>query len=278
MRMASLKLLPSPFDSSGIFAHPVRFLTGRKIIHQTIFCAHSFQLACGTRVRLEFYDDGTLCNNDREVLQRNFPDSQIPTISQIEEKLDRYLPRNRFPLLRSMRDQIFMVRKLLDVHIGHTTPSLYLDSDMLFFRRPDHLLEWIQHPEGELFMHQGGDSLVSPRTELSARTGCNLAPSLNAGLLAIDDGKLDWDFLEAMAGQFTPAERAHIWAEQTLFAFHLGRRPAQPLPREDYVLCHDGSDLKRPFPVLRHYVHKAKYGYVAYEWRRWLAASALKTP
>ena len=38
------------------------------------------------------------------------------------------------------------MRKLTDVHAGRTGWRLFLDSDMLFFARPDFLLAWLADP------------------------------------------------------------------------------------------------------------------------------------
>jgi hypothetical protein len=184
------------------------------------------------------------------------------------------LPAARFPLLRAMRESHPLMRKILDLHAGFTGPSLYLDSDMLFFGTPVMLRDWLANPAGEFFMHQHGEGLVDARDQLERAFEQPLHAGVNSGIIAVNDDGFDWPALENAAARLSSAERAHKWAEQTLFAWHLSRRRASPLSRADYFLCYSRTELASRMPPLRHYVHKSKSLYAAQEWRLWLKRCA----
>ncbi|MCC6414402.1 MAG: hypothetical protein IT582_00620 [Opitutaceae bacterium] len=269
MRTAVMSLKPLALARWGLEAPPVRFLTGARFVHQTLFCAQSFAWACGSHFRLEVYDDGTLTPENISALQTALPGAIIPAADEVTARLDAVLPVDRYPHLRRMRETHPLMRKLLDLHAGKSGPSLYLDSDMLFFARPPLLCDWMRKPEGEFHMRQSGDALVANRAELAARFGLTLAEGVNSGILALDDDGFDWPLLERAAAAMTVDERAHKWAEQTLFAVRVSHRHSQSLPSSDYQLCHGREDFGGATPPLRHYLHKSKSIYTAREWRLW---------
>jgi hypothetical protein len=278
MRSAAAALTPAKLPDWGLTGPACRFLTGARFVHQTIFCARSFEWACDTHVRLEIFDDGTLGPADLAALHRALPHAGIIRESAAVARLDRVLSEQRFPVLRHMRAGQPLMRKLLDLHAGLAGPALYLDSDMLFFGRPAVLRDWLKTPHGDLFMQQHGDALVGDRAELARTFGIPLLEGVNSGIIAVDGRDFDWPGLEAAATLLTATQRSHKWAEQTLFAWLLSRRQATPLSRADYFLCHQRADLGPTPPPLRHYVHKSKVNYVAGEWRRWLELSRTASP
>jgi len=273
MRAAAAALSPVALPEWGLRGPPCRFLTGARFFHQTIFCARSFEWACGTHVPLEIFTDGTLGPAEAAALRRALPRASIADEAATLARLDRVLPAAHFPVLRAMRAGQPLMRKLLDAHAGLAGPALYLDSDMLFFGTPNVLRDWLRNPDGEFFMQQQGDALVSPRDELEPVLGQALLPGVNSGIVAVQNDGFDWPALEVAAARLTGSQRNHLWAEQTLFAWHLSRRHATPLSTSDYCLCFDRHDVARDRPVLRHYVHKAKALYAAREWRLWLELS-----
>jgi hypothetical protein len=269
MRRAAAHLPPAHLPDWGLALPPIRFLTGARFAHQTAFCARSLTLACGTRLRLEFFDDGSLTPEQNARLLALFPDARIHSAADSQARLARFLPAARYPVLHELRSRSPLMRKLLDLRAGFTGPSLYLDSDMLFFKKPDLLLDWLRNPAGEYHMHEPGDSgaYVDSREILAQQLGLTPPAGVNTGILALDDSAFDWPALEALARRFTPAQRRHIWAEQTLTACHLAARPSRPLPAADYRVCTSRRDLAGAPPILRHYVYKAKMPYLQREWR-----------
>jgi hypothetical protein len=269
---AAARSLPQPtLDDWALAGPPCRLLTGARFVHQTIFCAKSFEWACRTRVKLEIFDDGTLKPAHIAQLQRSFPHATIQTEPEVTARLDRVLPSSLFPHLRRMRDEQPLMRKLLDMRAGLSGPSLYLDSDMLFFATPVRLRDWLHHPAGSFFMPQPGNGLVDTRENLRLVFDQEILPGVNGGILAFDDDGVDWRALELAASRLAEPARMHKWAEQTLHALLLSQQKATPLPEADYVLCSSRADLHTGVPVLRHYIHKAKACYTASEWRLWLA-------
>ena len=268
MRRAAAALTPIDLPVA-VDLPPVRFLTGARFAHQTAFCAYSLCRTAGFTPRLEFFDDGSLSPAQARLLGGLFPGSRVIPSAESFHALEQHLPASRFPSLRFARERSPFMRKLLDMRAGHRGPSLYLDSDMLFFSRPVELIAWLRSPCGERFMAEPGAGGYVDTPEILARDlGRTLTPGVNAGILALDDDDIDWPAFERTAAALGETRLSHLWAEQTLSAWFLSRPSAQALDAAAYRVCFSRRDLAGPDPVLRHYVHKSKAPYVSGEWRR----------
>jgi hypothetical protein len=269
MQRAAHALQPLALADWGMSLPPVRFLTGARFFHQTAFCARSLTRACDTELRFEFFDDGSLRPADIALLTGLFPSARIVPEEDCVMRLNRHLPESDYPTLRTMRAFSPLTRKLLDLRAGLSGPSLYLDSDMLFFAPPRELIEWLRSPTGAIYMREPGEggAYVDALPVLEEQLGDRIAPGVNTGIVALDDARIDWKTLERWAAQLSEAQRRHMWAEQTLMARQLTSLNARALSCDDYQVCTSRRDLTRTRPVMRHYVHKAKMPYVAGEWR-----------
>jgi hypothetical protein len=267
MREAAAALSPPAFPTAADLP-PVRFLTGERFAHQTAFCARSLCITAGFVPTIQFFDDGSLLPEQAERLGNLFPGSSIIPATESFAALERHLPASRFPSLRFAREHSPLMRKLLDMRAGRAGPSLYLDSDMLFFAPPSELIAWLRSPHGELFMNETGPGAYVDAPETLARElGRNLPPGVNTGILALDDSDLDWAALEHTAASLGKNRLVHKWAEQTLFAWFFTRPSAHALDPSAYRVCQSRTALTGPLPTMRHYVYKSKMPYLAGEWR-----------
>ena len=124
-----------------------------------------------TPLRLVIYDDGSLDADCTSALTRVFPSVEIYTRAAIEERLDEYLPAHRFPSLRHRRLEYPHLRKLTDVHVGSKEWKLVLDSDMLFFREPTFLLDWLRSPTHSCHMVDVASAYGYPNELMTELTG-----------------------------------------------------------------------------------------------------------
>jgi len=273
MMVAAEKLAPLVLPTSRSDWPACRFLTGQRFWHQTVFCAQSLELAAGCHLPLEFFDDGTLGPKYLQLLRSVFPHARLVASAEIRDRIETNLPRNRFPVLHAIRGRVVLMRKLMDLRAGCTTPSLYFDSDMLFFSRPKHLLAWAAQPAGQLHMFEAQfRGYVLSSAQAHSLLGHDVRPNVNAGLTAIHDGRIDWEHFEWFCARLDDAQRRHTLIEQTLTALHFASTGAEALPADEYRLCDVLPDEPPPCVVL-HYVNVAKLNYRTTEWRRWLAAA-----
>ena len=268
MRAAATRLPPTPpFRLSTPLSPEICFLTGRRFWHQTAFCAWSFLRAAGRPVPFVFYDDGTFDSALVTRAQQLFPGCKIVSASDSEAALDTHLPAARFPSLRAQRRSYLHLRKLTDCHAGHTGVRLVLDSDILFFRRPDAVLAWLAAPAEPIHLIDVADAYGYPAATLQTLSRSPIPHRVNVGLLGLRSDTIDWAKLEHACTTLLVAHGTSYYLEQALCAVLLAEQTAIRLPFADYRLMPDETECRRPTATLHHYVAGSKRGYFRHAWR-----------
>jgi hypothetical protein len=218
-----------------------------------------------------FIDDGTFDEALIAAAQRLFPGSRVLSAAENEAHLNRVLPVARFPSLRNQRLTYLHLRKLTDVHAGHQGWRLVLDSDMLFFRRPDALLAWLAAPTRPVHMLDVHDAYGYPAATLAALAGRPVPACVNVGICGFRSEALDWDLLEHWAAQLIARHGTSYYLEQALVALLAATTDPLRLPRADYLLMPALAECQRPTAALHHYVDLSKRGYFRHAWRHAIA-------
>lgn len=245
---------------------PVCFLTGHRFWEQTAFCAWSFMEASGRAFPWVVFDDGSLSRNERTALGRVLGGhTRWITPREAELAVDRVLPRSRFNALRTRRLLYPNLRKLIDVHVVGPGPKLVLDSDLLFFQRPDLLLDWLDHAVHPITMRDCEESYGHPRSWLESLAKAALPESVNVGICGLDSSALDWNRLEYWLHALEERGRSY-YDEQALVAMILAGKPHVILPSQ-YTCLPSADEIRRPTATLHHYVAEAKHGYFREAWR-----------
>jgi len=270
MRRAARRLQPIPAPP-GAEAFEASFMTGAQFWHQTAFCAHSLARQLAGPLRPTFYDDGTLQSAQAAVLQRLFPLGRIWGAAEIGRRLEQTLPHSQFPRLHDIRAHTPMFRKLIDVRAGASGWQLYLDSDMLFFARPSFLLEAARAGRA-CYMQDRVFGYCLPADLMEELAGGPIRPQVNAGILGLDSGRIDWPWIESWLQRIPRSVRLHRLLEQTVTAILLSRQEAVAAPEGDYVILTDPYAPPPEGAALLHYIQHAKWTYTAREWRRYLLA------
>ena len=170
MEAAAARLPPLPeFPASTPVT--LHLMTGKRFWYQTAFCLHSFAQASQTTVHALIYDDGSIDDTCAKQLRQLGPHIEIRFHQDLRNQLDRLLPISRFPMLRERWENYPNIRKLIDVHLGSHDWKLVIDSDLLFFRRPDFLLNWLRNPSRILHAIDCEESYGYSRSLMEKLTG-----------------------------------------------------------------------------------------------------------
>ncbi len=269
MEAAAAGLPPlAPLDPRDPRTVTLHFLTGRRFWHQTVFCAWTFARHSGRPVRLELLDDGSLLPRHVALCERVFP-AAVTTLTreEAETRLDDVLPAGTFPTLRERRLYYPNLRKLTDVHVGREGRRLVLDSDMLFYRRPDFLLDWIDDPAiRPLHMIDHEESYGFPRESMEELCGATLAECLNVGICGLASESIDWVALERWNRALIDRHGTSYFEEQALTAMLMAGRGCAVAPRSDYVCLPDSREGADPRAVMHHFVSDSKPVYFLRAW------------
>lgn len=263
-----------PAQQLPVKEFPVAFLTGAAFWHQTAFCAWSFCHHAGVIPDLLFVDDGSLTETGRHVLQRLFPSAHFQESSETLDQLDHVLPWGRFPALRRKWENYPNIRKLTDIHSGRSGWRLALDSDMLFFSRPEKILAWMDAPTGGLFLQDMRSAYGYPRPLLDHLAGGPLPEALNVGLCGLRSESIDWDQLEQWTAELVADFGDSYLLEQGIVAMLMAKNPFQILPRSEYLVAPTFDEVRRPEATLHHYVDWTRPLLFRQGWRSALARCA----
>ncbi len=270
--VAAAATLPPLPGRPGVPPVTLHLLTGRRFWYQTAFCLHSFARQSDRGVNAEIYDDGSVDDTLRFLLQRLGPGITIRSAAAIRERLEALLPEARFPVLRERWRNYPNLRKLIDPHLGSTGWKLVLDSDLLFFRRPDFLLAWLDAPDRPLHAVDCEESYGYSRALLERLAGAPIPPLVNVGLCGLRSEAINWEELEAWCAELIARERTSYYLEQALVAMLVARAQSCAVaPAADYVTKPGRAEGVAPTAMMHHYVAESKRWYFRHGWRRVLA-------
>lgn len=224
----------------------VRVLTWRRDWVNQIWALKSFYHFSDLRLPL-FIHDGGLSECQRCRLMDHFPNATLIGSDQADTFVTQELTRRGLNRCASYRRVNPASRKLFDYAIySRGRRIIGIDSDIVFFARPDELLRDDGVSRFNCDM-QYAYSLES--TELDKLCGRAVPPYINSGLFAIDLGSIDLSAVEAWLGNEVLYSNRWV-TEQTLHAMLAARGRVELLPASYRV------DTKAGLPpgiVCKHY-------------------------
>lgn len=262
---AAAPTLPVPAVSSGRPLE-VHLLTGRRFWYQTAFCLWTFARHAGRPLAPVIYDDGSLAAEFRAPLARLFPAVRFVGRDETVSRLDAHLPAARYPALRERWLNYPNLRKLTDPHLGAAGWKLVLDSDLLFFHRPDLLLNWLDAPEQPLHAVDCETSYGYSRPLMNELARAPVADLVNVGLTGLNSSELDWARLEHWCATLIAREQTSYYLEQALIAMLVAGRPCAVAPASDYVTLPEPPEATECRAVMHHYVAQSKRWYFQRNW------------
>lgn len=275
MEAAAFRLpapVPAPNQEPGL---EVWFLTGKRFWYQTAFCAWSLARHTQRELVLHLVDDGTLRSDQEQQLRRLFPSGDTRWKHEVAAELDQHLPVSRFPVLRQRWSDYINIRKLTDIHLGSRGNKLVLDSDMLFFQRPDELLAWWDQPDGPCLMLDCVESYGYSRELMEELAGASIPPLLNVGICGLASELINWEELEYWCQILVEREGTSYYLEQALVAMLAARSSPTVMPRGRYITFPTRKQTLAGEGVLQHYVADSKPWYFGEAWRIQFAKESL---
>jgi hypothetical protein len=244
---------PSPEADLKVTYSP-HCLTCHQDLLMTICSAKSLNLAIDKALPWVFHDDGSLTMADKHLLLSQFPGCFLICRSEA----DTFFERPDLKIIGRARKKSALLLKLADLHVfARRNRILYVDSDILFFKRPDALLRAIENENGSHFTKDIKTAYIAPIEILERLTGVRPLDRINSGIFVLSRSDITLDKIVQMLPKIDREVRDdwtsynHL-VEQTLFAIlaTAGESGVTHLPAE-YDLC-----LERGLreAVCRHYV------------------------
>lgn len=260
-RIASsvLTLPPSPpVDADLPFT--VHMLVCRRDATMAICTAKVANLAFDMALPWVFHDDGSLSEGDEKAFRMSLPGCTVVRRSEADRVANEKLAA--YPEILKYREHQVMALKLVDVKLWSRGGRLaYIDSDILFFRKPDFLLEALSGERRKNFFNRDiSDSYVRAAEDIGREVGVRPLDRLNAGLWVMHDRALDLDTIEQWLQH--PAFRENVYdytLDQTFISMLANSSPSgvEHLPPA-YDVAYRKDVTTSPN---KHYVGAIRHGY-----------------
>jgi hypothetical protein len=191
----------------------VRILTWRRDWIAAIWAIKAFFHASGQLLPL-FIHDGGLTPDQRRELSRHFPSAILVDHDRANSLVVPELCRRGCARSAAYRDRNGTVRKLFDFFLMSKADSIIsIDSDIIFFRRPDELLSGTSN----LFNRDQAYHYTLPLDELENAFGIRPVPLVNSGLSRVRREVVDFEKIEQWLAH--PGLYNNVWVtEQTVMA------------------------------------------------------------
>ncbi len=243
-----------PQDTSGISLHMV---VGHEMLPMGMLALRSFEFHTRRRWSPWIHDDGTFTSADEEALSRYFPDSNLVWRSRADEEVPEGL--EQFPSCREHRLRHHWFLKVFDTrHYAPGPRYILLDSDIVFFRRPGAVLDWVDGGSDEMWvMEDDREKYSHPREEIASALGVAMLERANSGLDLVPKAAADLGLADRFLAACAGSARQYAFLEQTIFGLWVSAwQRGGLLSREEYEIS--WNTFRGPRAVCRHYIGPAK--------------------
>jgi uncharacterized protein (UPF0248 family) len=212
-----------------------------------------------TNIKIHYHEDGSLQEEDIAILNKLFPGIKVFRRKAQNEKVINYLNNQGLTYCAKLRESFVLSLKLIDTLLEKDTPyMLMIDSDVLFFSRPDEIFKVVDDAVLNGCYNVDIANVYSFTDEiLSKYLDNDILNCVNTGVFLHNFDKGSFAFMEnILANELKLPSPWHM--EQTLFAMYATKvQNFIPLPAY-YDLARQLRDRGKPI-VSEHYVHHTGY-------------------
>jgi len=264
------------FTSEG--KYKLNFLTGEKFIHQSLFCVYSFfkhiSDAEAAEFSVSFFDDKTLSKETIELVRKKFNNIVIVPYSESKKAIAENFPLNTFPWINKKSKEYVYFNKIFFVQ-NRPGLKIFLDSDMLFIKKPHDFLLWLENNYGDInstcVMEDIKQSYGYAESILTKVNGKKVDHKLNSGFYGIHTEAINFEKLENQIKELEENYGPSYFMEQFITSIFLNdQKNLTVFKRDQYIVWPSKDDVEREIGVLHHYVGTSKYDYFTKAWRKLL--------
>ena len=245
----------------------LHMVVGKKFWYMAAFAVVSLKRHLSNPLRVNFYSDGTLTAEHEKALKQLPVEAVFHGTEVIMARVEKNLPRGRYPVLRERFDNYPNIRKLISPHVGSRGAKIVLDADVLFFDRPDELCGWLDNPRGVLCATDIKESYGYSRELLEKLAGGRLPEKVNVGVTGLISEKIDWDHLEKWSAELHSQEGKSYYLEQALIAMMCVENGCDQLAAQRYITYPNEGETSASAGVMQHFVDLSKKKYFREAWK-----------
>jgi hypothetical protein len=235
----------------------VHILTGNDRLTMALWMVASWIASTGLHWRFVFHDDGNLSESQAENVRRLLPGCRVISDAESNDVMRSALIE--YPLAWQCRNLHPLCRKLFDVpHFAEGSHLLTIDTDILFFRKPERLLQWIERSDdATIFLKDVADSTLPSAISASQMLGREIVRSINTGIVAMPRAAVTLDDIEHCLSRTQIMEEDPWFIEQSLYAMLASVRGDVEFLGDEYYMPIVG--MMPSNAVARHYMGKVRH-------------------
>jgi hypothetical protein len=214
-RIKSLPPIPLQTDNARL---TLATLSSKKNFYESVAALYSFCF-WNPYVYLHYHEDGTLTGKEISFLKKIFPGIKVFLRSDENVKIKTLLASRGLENCEKLRDVFFLSIKLFDMVVEkRTNYLLHIDSDVLFFSKPDEILDIVEKGNyNGCYNLDIANSYTFDNDTISRHLSTDMIDRFNSGLILHNFDELFFTFInKVMQGNLYKTESWHL--EQTLLA------------------------------------------------------------
>lgn len=225
-----------------------------KDVYEGIAAFKSLYRFLDVKYPLTIIEDGSLNDQDVETITFHLKNCHIIRRDKAEHEVNNYLKSNGLDNCLAMRKDFLMALKLFDAsYYSFGKKVVIVDTDILFFSKPDALLNLIKRQREEFtpFYNKDLHSVYSYSVEAMERfIGNKILTSVNAGFIGWVPHPSIFQLTEKFLSLQLPYQSPWL-VEQTMYALYFSTISGEPLP-DDYDVM--ARHARKGLPVVcQHY-------------------------
>ncbi|HLB33027.1 MAG: hypothetical protein A3F67_08200 [Verrucomicrobia bacterium RIFCSPHIGHO2_12_FULL_41_10] len=213
--VATLSKRPSQKADPSVSVH---LLVSSKTWHAGLLAAISFEFFTRRRWNLFIHEDGSVDEQARRRIEKILPGVHFVARAESEERMKEYL--KDYPKCRDHRSRHNLFLKFFDLPaFAPGERFILLDSDVLFFNRPQEILDWADSGSEDCFYNEDTkEKYCIPRVEIESALEVRLWHRFNSGLVLMPKKAISLDLAEKLLISFEATAHHPQFFEQTLYA------------------------------------------------------------
>lgn len=258
----------------GVSDVSVHMLVSSRTWDAGLLAAVSFEHHTGRRWQFVIHDDGSVPQEAIDRIKSIFPDVRFVTRGEADERAVEFL--TGFPKCLEQRSRHNLFLKFADFAAFNTCERMIvLDSDIIFFQRPQEILEWVDAGADTCrYNEDTKEKYCIPRNFIEEALGVPLWPRFNSGLVLMPRAAFNPELAERLLVKFERTAHHPQFFEQTLYGLMASAWNKGGALPSSYEIS--WGYFHRRGAVCRHYVGDFKHDLFYIEGAPLLLASLLK--
>jgi hypothetical protein len=243
LRIADFKQLNTKVTVVGV--------AGKANWYQMVFCLYSFYNNLGFNLKTVIIDDGTIDDELTKKIHSQVPFATIISHNEAGLRANEFFNAGKYLVINSLLNVFVVFKKLFHAHALVEGPVLVLDADMLFYKKPHELIEWMNSPDKPVYMYDKS-SIYGLNSEVILKK-LPIKHNVNTGIIGLNNKNFDFEKLERLAKNYMEVDGLNYLIEQALYAMYLNDMETICLSPTNYEIIPPKNEAKKPMAVMHHY-------------------------